>query len=303
MSGYNRPMATARHQFLRFIEYCLQPALLVAVIWIWYENQSNPWAYPALILGVQLVLGFTEQFFPAREDWVQHAPERLRNITIVLVVTLGTLSVGNWYASSLAEPLARLRESLGADVWPHHWPVLVQLGMVFLASEFIWYWVHRAEHRWGIVWRLSGHGAHHSFKHLGAINFGANHPFEMFLLVLPAALVELFFGVGVAAAGSAVLTTTQASIAHTNLKMNSRGIGWVLTTNNYHIRHHSTVLEESNTNYGCSAILWDRVFGTFSEGPVVDAGIGPTEPSTWRKLLMPFREPEDSAVAPESVRT
>ena len=80
-------------------------------------------------------------------------------------------------------------------------------------------------------------------------------------------------------------------------------IGWVLTTNNYHIRHHSTVLEESNTNYGCSAILWDRVFGTFSEGPVVDAGIGPTEPSTWRKLLMPFREPEDSAVAPESVRT
>ena len=121
----------------------------------------------------------------------------------------------------------------------------------------------------------------------------------MFLLVLPSALVELFFGVGMAAAGAAVLAVSQASIAHSNLRLNSKGIGWLFTTNTYHIRHHSAVLEESNTNYGCSAIVWDRVFGTFEDGAIAEAGIGPTEPSLWEKFLMPLKEPQDSAIAPD----
>jgi sterol desaturase/sphingolipid hydroxylase (fatty acid hydroxylase superfamily) len=54
---------------------------------------------------------------------------------------------------------------------------------------------------------------------------------------------------------------------HSNLDLDSKGIGWLFTTNGYHFRHHSRVFEESNTNYGCAAIVWDRVFGTFAEGP------------------------------------
>ena len=161
---------------------------------------------------------------------------------------------------------------------------------MFLSSEFIWYWMHRAEHRWQLVWRLSGHGAHHAFKRLGALNFGLNHPFELFLIVLPTALVELTFGVGVAAAGTAILTTTQASIAHSNLDLNTRWIGWLFTTNRYHLLHHSVVLDESNTNYGCSAIVWDRVFGTFSAVRSVEAGSGPREPTLAQMALMPFKE-------------
>ena len=170
--------------------------------------------------------------------------------------------------------------------------------LVFFMSEFIWYWFHRAEHRWHLVWRMSGHGAHHSFKRLGALNFGLNHPLEFFLLVLPAALVELTFGVGVAAAGAAIFSTAQASIAHANLDLNTKVIGWLFTTNRYHIHHHSMVLEESNTNYGCSAIVWDRLFGTFSSADTLEAGTGPTEPSLWEKLLMPIREPADTSIAP-----
>lgn len=80
--------------------------------------------------------------------------------------------------------------------------------------------------------------------------------------------------------------------------MNTRWIGLLFTTNTYHICHHSAVLEESNTNYGCSAIIWDRVFGTFLHKTISEAGTGPTEPTMWEKLLMPFKEPEDTAIAP-----
>ena len=85
---------------------------------------------------------------------------------------------------------------------------------------------------------------------------------------------------------------------HTNLDLNTRGIGWVFTTNRYHVHHHSRVLEESNTNYGCAVILWDRIFGTFADAPTRDTGIGDTEPSLIGKLLLPFKQPENTAVAP-----
>jgi len=280
------------------IEYGLQPFMIVAVLAVWLLNRDMPAIYPLTIVGVQVVLGFLEHWLPARDDWVQHAREKILNVLMVLVLASGTSAVALLYVDLLAGPLSALRQSLNLDVWPHGWPILVQVLMVFFAGEFIWYWVHRAEHRWNLVWRLSGHGAHHSFKHLGAINFGLNHPLEMFLLVLPSALVELFFGVGIAAAGATVLAVSQASIAHANLTLNSRWIGWLFTTNRYHIRHHSTVLEESNTNYGCSAIIWDRVFGTFADSTILEAGIGPTEPTLWQKLLMPVREPVDSQISP-----
>lgn len=295
---HNGNDVSAQSSPARWLEYGLQPTLIVAVVTLWFFNRENPLTYIAILAGTQLLLGVLEYWTPARRDWRQPAREKATNLGIVIVILAGTVAVAGFYGSVLAEPLASLRNALGLDVWPKQWPVIVQVFMVFFLSEFIWYWVHRAEHRWPLVWRLSGHGAHHSFKHLGAINFGANHPLEMFLLVLPSALVELFFGVGVATAGAAVLTVVQASIAHANLTLNARWIGWLLTTNEYHIRHHSMVLEESNTNYGCSAIIWDRVFGTFAAGAIVEAGTGPTEPSLWQKIVMPIREPADTAIAP-----
>jgi len=57
-------------------------------------------------------------------------------------------------------------------------------------------------------------------------------------------------------------------------------------------------LDESNTNYGCSAIIWDRVFGTFLDRDISEAGTGPTEPTLWEKFLMPLKEPDDTSIAP-----
>lgn len=282
----------------QIIYFALQPLILICVIAYWLMNPESPATYPIAIIGTQLVLGVLEHWRPARTNWVIHAGQKLQNILAVLVLATLGVFVGLFYANTLAQPLTELRESLGVDIWPHHWPVLVQLFMVFFLAEFMWYWMHRAEHRWHLVWRVSGHGAHHAFKKLNALNFGLNHPLELFFLTLPSALIELFFGVGIAAAGATILTVTQASIAHANLSLNTRGIGWLFTTNRYHIRHHSAVLEQSNTNYGCAAIVWDRLFGTFVDSAIEEAGTGPTEPSMWQKFLMPWIEPPDTAIAP-----
>lgn len=280
--------------------YFLQPILLVSVIAYWYVDPSSPDTYVVTIVFVQFILGLTEHLFPARPSWTTTPLEKTGNAILVVGLTVIAGSVTILYDRALAAPLAELRVALNLDIWPHQWPLIVQVFMVFFLSEFLWYWMHRAEHRWRLVWRLSGHGAHHSFKRLGALNFGLNHPVEYFFIVLPAAIIELTFGVGYAAAGAAVLGVTQASIAHSNTALNTKWIGLLFTTNKYHICHHSAVLEESNTNYGCSAIIWDRVFGTFLDKHIDEAGTGPTEPSLWQKFLMPLKEPEDTAIAPES---
>ena len=151
-----------------------------------------------ILVGVQLLLGILEHRYPARRDWMQPAREKLTNISIVLVVSTGTVMVALWYNSLLAAPLQSVRQALHLDIWPRDWPVIAQLFLVFFLSEFLWYWTHRAEHRWPIV--------------------------------------------------------------------------------------------------------WDRLFGTFEEGPIVEAGTGPTEPNLWEKVMMPFKEPADTAIAPRAVR-
>lgn len=280
------------------VKYALQPLALLLILWYWLGNPDNALAFVVCIGGLHIVLGVLEYLLPARPQWLITGWTKVGNIALVILLTMGVGLVAQLYDAVLREPLSQIRQTLGLDFWPHQWPILLQALLVFFLSEFIWYWFHRAEHRWQWIWRLSGHGAHHSFKQLNAHNFGLNHPLEFFLLVLPAALVELTFGVGVAAAGAALLTTAQASIAHCNLDLNSKGIGWLFTTNRHHIHHHSMVLEESNTNYGCAAILWDRLFGTFADAGTAEAGTGPSEPSLWQKFLMPVREPADTAIAP-----
>ena len=283
---------------MTLIKYALHPVILLCVIGAWLMNPESPALYLVVLLCVQLLLGTLEYWVPARPTWVVHAKEKITGILIVLVLIICSISVAMLYAAFLSEPLAQLRETLNLDFWPHDWPLVVQLFMAFILSEFIWYGIHRAEHRWHIVWRVSGHGAHHSFKRLNALNFGLNHPLELFFLALPSAVVELLFGVGAPAAGAAILMSTQASIVHSNINLSAKGIGLFFTTNRYHLRHHSIVLEESNTNYGCATIFWDRVFGSYVDGDTIECGVGPTEPSLVEKLMMPIKEPTDVSVAP-----
>ena len=61
-----------------------------------------------------------------------------------------------------------------------------------------------------------------------------------------------------------------------------------------HQLHHSCDFAESNTNYGCGVILWDRIFGTFSGKQSIErAGNGTGRRlSLLTQLTIPFRSSE-----------
>jgi sterol desaturase/sphingolipid hydroxylase (fatty acid hydroxylase superfamily) len=175
--------------------------------------------------------------------------------------------------------------------------------LLFFASDFIYYWIHRAIHRWGWLWKASGHGFHHAFQNLHALNVGTNHPFELVFLTLPMVLVATVFGAsGEAVAGATVLGVVNTAAAHANVRMDTPVFNWVFTSANQHRRHHSSEFAVSNTNFGCNVILWDRLLGTFSKGDVRQTGIGPGEPTLWQKFMLPLREPEFADTAATRAR-
>ena len=222
------------------------------------------------VLAVQLVRRVGASI--RREAWRLSGKQRSSSIVLVLILFFVAGAVGDFYTQVLDPCLSGLREQLGVHIWPHHWPLLAQMFTVFFLNELLWYWVHRAEHQWSVVWRFSGHGAHHAFQKLGALNFGLNHPLEYFFLLLPAALLELIFGIGAPALGASLLLVSQASIAHCNVAMNSRVIGWLFTTFIY----MPSLAGFSGEQYELwlRGLVWDRVFGTFSDSRAVAVGSG-----------------------------
>lgn len=286
----------------RWIEHLAHPALLVGAYLLW---QAMGRGGDALLVTLTLALGvlmLLEHLVPARPDWRLRMAQRvqLAGLYLMSFVLFGVLT--SVHEAWLVAPLATTREALRLG-WPSTLPIVAQVLLLFFASDFLYYWVHRAIHRWGWFWKASGHGFHHAFQNLHTLNVGTNHPFEIVLLTLPMVLVAAVFGAGAdAVAGASVLIVVNTAAAHANVRMETPGLNWLITSANQHRRHHSNEFEVSNTNFACNAILWDRLFGTYSSGDVAQTGIGPGEPTLWQKFLLPFREPDFADTAASRAR-
>lgn len=293
-----------RHPRLkRFIARAGHPLFLLGALGLWWAmglDEVAALVASAIILGL---MEWLERVVPAKPAWRLSVGQRFALAGWYLAVLVVTGVVLASYGLLVTPALAGLREALGVRLWPESWPLLVQVLMVYFAADFIYYWIHRAIHRFGWFWRLSGHGVHHAFHNLHALNVGATHPLETLFLALPTVLLAGLFGVpGEALAGAVVLLVVNGTLAHANLHMDTPVLNWFFTSSHQHRRHHSQVFEHSNSNYACNAILWDRVFGTYSDGEVEQTGIGPRQPGLWEMLRMPWREPDDADTAATRAR-
>jgi sterol desaturase/sphingolipid hydroxylase (fatty acid hydroxylase superfamily) len=286
----------------RWIERLAHPVLLTGSCLLWWAMGRSPDAVLlALVLAFALLM-LLEHLVPAMQEWHLRPDQRWQLAGLYLMSFFLFPLLTSVHEALLVEPLAASRDALGLG-WPSSLPVFAQVLLLFFASDFLYYWMHRAIHRWGWLWKSSGHGFHHAFQNLHALNVGTNHPFEIVLLTLPMVLVAAVFGAGAEAVGGAsVLVVVNTAAAHANVRMETPGLNWIVTSANQHRRHHSNHFETSNTNFACNAILWDRLFGTYSSGAVAQTGIGPGEPTLLQKFLLPFREPDFADTAASRAR-
>ncbi|WP_363800418.1 sterol desaturase family protein [Lysobacter firmicutimachus] len=277
---------------VRLFERCGHPLLIAAGLALWWALGGGEGAMLATAAALLLAMEGLERWRPAMPQWRLSGVAKLKLVGVYLFgVVVAALLVG-LYEAWLPRLLAGARGPVGAALWPHHWPWPLQALLLFFVGDLIYYWVHRAIHRWAWLWRLTGHGFHHGFHNLHALNVGSNHPFEAVFLALPLTLVAALTGISAQiVAAAAMLSLLNTTLAHANLRLHTPLWNLFFTAGHHHRRHHSQVFEHSNSNYACNAIVWDRVFGTFGRGAVEQTGIGPEQPSIWRMYLLPFREP------------
>jgi len=163
-----------------------------------------------------------------------------------------------------------------------------------MASNGLYYWLHRAQHRIPWLWRF--HRVHHSITEMSATS--SYHHFTEDLFQFTAVTVPMSFLLGVEQGPVPwiVLTvaSTHAYFVHSSANINIGPLRYVIGDNRFHRIHHSLEEQHFNRNFGTITPLWDVLFGTArfpeaDEWPKVGLADVP-EPKTMRDyLLMPFR--------------
>jgi sterol desaturase/sphingolipid hydroxylase (fatty acid hydroxylase superfamily) len=155
----------------------------------------------------------------------------------------------------LAE-LSPLKDVVGRQWWA--WALL------FVLDDFIYYWMHRLNHQVRIFW--AGHVSHHSAIKMNfatALRQGVGERIHKYLFWIPLPLLGF----------DALMVFMMMSInlfyqfwVHTELVDRlPRPIEFVLNTPSHHRVHHASNLRYLDCNHAGVLILWDRLFGSFSE--------------------------------------
>lgn len=260
---------------------------------------SSGWMDTDLLITILLyapipLILLMERLTPRRRDWLLNWRDLAEDTFWVLGTYLIWVPIyDDAYDTPISNLFASIRDASG---FPFRLEAETAVGLLaaalvgIFAKEFIGYWAHRVQHRFMFLWRI--HATHHHITKMSAARAERTHPLEFLGLNLGSAVALAFLGASEDVVGVAiVIGLTNAHFCHANLPLKSGVFGWLFNTAQWHQLHHSCNYAESNTNYGCTVILWDRVFGTFSSKDSIERvgnGTG-RQLSLLTQLTIPFR--------------
>ena len=136
--------------------------------------------------------------------------------------------------------------------------------MLFFLDDFTYYWFHRSNHEIRLFW--AGHVPHHSAIKMNfstALRQGVGERLHKFLFWLWLPLLGF----------DALMVFTMMAInliyqfwIHTEwVEKLPRWIEFIFNTPSHHRVHHASNIRYLDRNHAGVLIIWDRIFGTFSE--------------------------------------
>jgi sterol desaturase/sphingolipid hydroxylase (fatty acid hydroxylase superfamily) len=100
---------------------------------------------------------------------------------------------------------------------------------------------------------------------MGAARSDRTHPLEFLVLMVGSPIILALAGASDAViAVSGAFNFMSTYLNHSNLPLCSGFYGLYFTTAEQHHLHHSHDSTSSDANFGCTIIIWDRIFGTYS---------------------------------------
>jgi sterol desaturase/sphingolipid hydroxylase (fatty acid hydroxylase superfamily) len=187
-------------------------------------------------------------------------------------------------------------------------PAWISLPVAIVVLDLAVYAQHVAMHRVPVLWRL--HRMHHADLEFDVTTGLRFHPGEVVLsMAFKAALVVLLGAPPLAALIFEVVLNATSMFSHGNCGLPARAeavVRSLLVTPDMHRVHHSTRVEETNSNYGFNLSGWDRLFGTYRREPKagqdglvigLEAFRSADDLRLDRMLVQPFVDPPAPAAA------
>ncbi|WP_085316242.1 sterol desaturase family protein [Derxia lacustris] len=240
------------------------------------------------VLLLWLVLGTCERLAPA-----QTIADRRAVLTDVLYTLLHRLGGFALIAFALVQTVADDIEGalrlVGFDaieldrVWPgvtdQPW---MSFALYLLLFDFVDYWLHRGQHRFGWWWQL--HAVHHSQRDMTLWSDNRNHLFDD--LLRDAVFALLAIALGVPPGQFVWLVVAQRAVQsaqHANVRWGFGWFGRLLVSPQFHRRHHAMEVGHPpvdgqtgarryyGVNYAVLFPIWDVLFGTADFRPFTGA--------------------------------
>jgi len=216
--------------------------------------------------GILLVMGIWELLSPRRvavfskvRRWITNLSLSILN-SLLLRFLLPVLAVG---AASWAQ---------GNEIGLFNQlalPVLLECILALLLLDLAIYAQHVLFHHVPVFWRL--HKVHHADPEIDCSTGIRFHPVEILLsMAIKLGLVTALGVAPITIIFFEVLLNGTSLFNHGNVRLPLFIDGLlrrVIVTPDMHRVHHSTVIEETNSNFGFNLSVWDRVFGTYKAQP------------------------------------
>lgn len=248
-----------------------------------------PYATIALFGPFVLV---AERLMPYRPDWLPAARDFAIDGVYMLLVQVAVPFALAWGLYWLIQGALRDAGLVWA-IWPSGLPIWVQLVLKIAIGDFLRYWLHRAAHTYGPLWRL--HAVHHAPEKLYTTNVFRFHPAEKVLQFLCDTLPFTLVGVGPEVIGAYFVFYSMSGLfQHSNCDVRLGWLNYIVSGPEVHRWHHSKRIAESNANYAHSFVGWDLLFGTYYrpvDRTVAELGLQEREyPQGFLgQMLAPFR--------------
>jgi len=181
---------------------------------------------------------------------------RLRNLVyLAIFVGAGMSAMALWYAWP-REPGSKLAFS--------RMSTFALLPAYVFASDFAYYWYHRAQHRFAGLWAI--HELHHADSELNVTTSYRTYWLEAPVqAIVVAAPVSILLGAPVAAFALTSLLFSRAILlfAHSNLRLSLGRLTPVLCGPQWHRIHHSRLEQHRDRNFAQVFPIIDIIFGTY----------------------------------------
>jgi len=252
----------------------------------------------SVAVGIFVLMICWEYFSPRRKQKTSRAKRWPINIGLaVFNMLLMRFTVGGLAYLSAVNAVDQSWGLLNQFSMPDGVGIVVTILLLDLAI----YCQHVISHKWKLLWQL--HQIHHTDIEIDASTAVRFHPLE--IIVSMAYKIGIIYMIGanpMAVVVFEIILNATATFNHSNinlpLKVDSV-LRWVLITPDVHRIHHSTVQAETDSNYGFSISLWDRLFKTYTAEPektqtTLDIGLPEyreqNELGFIQLLLIPFKK-------------